>query len=112
MGERETTKVVQVSSTAEVLEMIHMGERARSSAATALNEQSSRSHCIVTLFAEGRNADTQEELSVRARTRGDHISEGENARPYGSRWRTRARPHQRHGSCQLKAFPFGVRARA
>lgn len=72
MGERETTKVVQVDSMVEVLEMIHLGESARSSAATALNEHSSRSHCIVTLLAEGRNADTQKELSVSARTRGDH----------------------------------------
>jgi hypothetical protein len=84
VGERDTTKVVQVNSTAEVLEMIHMGESARSSAATALNEHSSRSHCIVTLFVEGRNVDTQRELSVRARTRGNHLTLKERTRPYGS----------------------------
>jgi hypothetical protein len=82
VGERETTKVVRVDSTAEVLEMIEIGQRARSVSATALSEHSSRSHCIVTVFAEGRNSTTHEELSVRARaSRG--LSSLRRTRPFG-----------------------------
>lgn len=66
MGERESTRVVQVNNTRDVLEMVKCGEGARSVGATALNEHSSRSHCIVTVFAEGHNASSGERLSVSA----------------------------------------------
>mmetsp|Transcript_9331 Transcript_9331/g.17449 ORF Transcript_9331/g.17449 Transcript_9331/m.17449 type:complete len:965 (-) Transcript_9331:275-3169(-) len=65
MGERESTRVVQVNNTRDVLEMVKCGEGARSVGATALNEHSSRSHCIVTVFAEGHNASSGERLSGR-----------------------------------------------
>mmetsp|Transcript_29865 Transcript_29865/g.41311 ORF Transcript_29865/g.41311 Transcript_29865/m.41311 type:complete len:932 (-) Transcript_29865:169-2964(-) len=65
VGDKETTRVVRVDSTIEVMHTIRCGERARSVGATALNEQSSRSHCIVTVFAEGMLTATNTRLEGR-----------------------------------------------
>eukprot|EP00232_Nephroselmis_pyriformis_P003606 CAMPEP_0182909502 /NCGR_PEP_ID=MMETSP0034_2-20130328/35782_1 /TAXON_ID=156128 /ORGANISM="Nephroselmis pyriformis, Strain CCMP717" /LENGTH=962 /DNA_ID=CAMNT_0025045759 /DNA_START=420 /DNA_END=3305 /DNA_ORIENTATION=- len=63
MGGGADATVVSVENADDVHEVMQVGDRNRSVGSTSLNERSSRSHCVVTVRAHGRNITTGDRIS-------------------------------------------------